>query len=119
MQGLAKVNDTFIYTSSWNNRSISSYSYQNQTWNYQIFATAIGSGSGSHLAVDDCGRVWFIINSFGLRVYDQSGVEIGNWSMASGSHTVFDILFLANYVLLITRKEDQQIVRYDPQVTCS
>ena len=69
--------------------------------------------------MDDCGRVWFIITDFGLRIYDSSGVEIGSWNVATASNVLYDLVLLPDYVLLVTMKQSQKLVRYDPQVSCS
>ena len=119
IHGLVQVNDTFLYAGSWNDRAIISYKYENSSWTARSFVTVTAGTSGSHLAVDDCGRVWFIIIDFGLRIYDSSGVEIANWNMATGSSNLYDLLLLPNYVLLLTLRQAQQLVRFDPQVSCS
>ena len=94
--------------------------YQNNAWDCQSFVNATGSGSGSHLTVDECGRIWYIIGSFGLRIYDLSGMEIANWNMSLGaSNQIYDILLLPNYVLLLSGQQAQQIIKYDPQLLCS
>ncbi|CAF1295416.1 unnamed protein product [Adineta steineri] len=118
VHGLATVNDTFLYVSSWNTLRIAAYIYENSTWKYQAFGNNTINGSGSHITIDDCGRVWQIVRPFGLRIYDQSGIIIANWNMSLGSGSIYDLLFLTNYILLVTRRENQQIIRYDPQVTC-
>ena len=119
VHGLAKANDTLLYAGSWNNRLIVSYKYENTTWTPRTFANVSTGASGSHLAVDDCGRVWFIITDFGLRIYDPSGVEIANWNLATSAIVLYDLLLLPNYILLLTMKQTQQLVRYDPQLSCS
>ena len=119
VHGLVQVNDTFLYAGSWNDRAIISYKYENSSWTARTLVSVNGTGTGSHLAVDDCGRVWFIITDFGLRIYDSSGVEIANWNMATSSSILFDLLLLPDYVLLLTMRQAQQLIRYDPQVSCS
>jgi streptogramin lyase len=113
------VNDTFLYAGSWNDRAIISYKYENASWTTRTFVSVSGSGTGSHLAVDDCGRVWFIITDFGLRIFDSSGMEIANWNMSTSSSIAYDLLLLPNYVLLVTMRQAQQLRRFDPQVSCS
>ncbi|CAF1302279.1 unnamed protein product [Adineta steineri] len=118
--GIAQVNDTFLYVSSWSDQSIASCEYENSMWNQKIFVNYTITTAGSHIAVDDCERVWFINTQFGLRIYDSSGTEISNWNMSlSSTNTIYDILLLPNYVLLITHVEHMKIVQYDPQMTCS
>ena len=114
------MNDTFFYISSWGDSSIGSYKYENSTWKFTpVVSLATGGGDGSHIAVDECGRVWFVNVAFGLRIYDPSGVKIAEWDMGlSSSNWIYDILLLPNYVLLVTYFHGQKIVKYDPLVTC-
>lgn len=113
------MNDTLLYVSTWNSRSILAYRYDNFTWTYKILVNTTATGDGSFLEVDECGRIWFINTQFGLRIYDSSGVEIANWNMNLGSsNTIYDIVFLPNYILYVSYVQDQRIVRYDPQVMC-
>jgi hypothetical protein len=119
VHGLAKVNDSFLYAASWTNRMILAYKYENSVWTNRTFVPASTCGVASHMAVDDCGRVRLIITDFGLRIYDPSGVEVANWNMASSFNTMYDLLLLPNYVLLLTMRQAQQLVLYDPQVSCS
>jgi len=77
------------------------------------------TGAGAHIATDECDRVWFVNTQFGLRIYDSTGLEIGNWNMSlNSSYIIYDILILPNYVLLISHEQQKKIFRYDPQVTC-
>ena len=70
--------------------------------------------------MDECGRIWYIIGGFGLRIYGPSGVEIANWNMGLGEwDQIYDILLLPNYILIISFLNTQRIVQYDPQLLCS
>ena len=70
--------------------------------------------------MDECGRIWYVIGTFGLRIYDPSGIGIANWNMSLGaSNRIYDILLLPNYILIISLQNAQQIVQYDPQLSCS
>ncbi|CAF4842524.1 unnamed protein product [Rotaria socialis] len=93
-------------------------SYISSKWNSTSLANATGSRSGSHIAVDECGRIWYAIGAFGLRIYDPSGLEIASWNMSLGSDTIFEIVLLPNRVLLATQVNAQTIIQYDPQLTC-
>lgn len=108
-----------MYVSSWGDRRIVSCKYENLTWTSNIFVNSTATTAGSHIAVDECERVWFVNTQFGLRIYNSFGVEIANWNMSlSSTNTIYDILLLPNYVLLITYRESKKILRYDPQLTC-
>lgn len=109
-----------MYVSSWGDRRIVSCTYENSTWTNKIFVNSTPTGDGSHIAVDECERVWFINTSFGLRIYNSSGVEVASWNMSlPSSDTIYDLLLLPNYVLLVTYIQQQKIVQYDPQLTCT
>ena len=57
--------------------------------------------------------------NFGLRIYDTVGVQLASWNMSANStNTLFDILLLPNYVMMVTYREGKKIVHYDPQLTC-
>ncbi len=119
VHGIAKVNDTFLYASSWTPRTIASFKFENSTWTSNIFTNYTITGSGSYVSVDDCGRVWYVNTVFGLVIFDSFGIQIASWNMsASSSDSIYDILFLPNYVLLVSHWQKQKVVRYDPQLTC-
>ena len=119
VHGAAKVNETFFYVSSWAGSSIGSYKYENDTWNYKLLVANVDSRGGSHIAVDECGRIWFVNPEFGLRVYSAAGALLASWDMGgNSSNWLFDILLLPNYVLMVTYRQGKTIVHYDPQLTC-
>ena len=104
--------------SSWSDSSIASYKYENSTWKYSLFVNRSDPNGGSHIAVDDCGRVWFVNIAFGLRIFDASGVKIAEWDMGLNSaNCIYDILLLPDYAVLVSFWDGQKIVRYDPIVT--
>jgi hypothetical protein len=101
-------------------RSVASYSYENGNWTYRLVVDNQLSSSGSHIAVDDCGRIWFVDIEYGLRIFDSSGTSIGNWSMGlTAANWIYDVLLLPNYVVLVSHYQLSKIYKYDPQVTCS
>jgi hypothetical protein len=117
--GIAKVNDTFLYVSSWAPRTLATCKYENSTWTSNLFTNYTIAGSGAFTTVDDCGRVWYVDTQFGLVIYNSSGIEIATWNMStSGPDPIYDILILPNYVMLISHTTKQQVIRYDPQMTC-
>ncbi|CAF1397138.1 unnamed protein product [Adineta ricciae] len=119
IHGIAKVNETFFYISTWSDRLILSCKYENLTWTHQILVNGTTTQWGSHLTVDDCGRIWFINTNFGLRIFDSNGLEIGNWNLSLNStNRIYDLVFLSNYVLLISFIDQHKILRFDPFVSC-
>jgi len=84
---------------------------KNLTWTYKKFVNSTATNDDCHLAVDECERVWFVRTSFGLRIYDPSGVEIANWNMhLNSSNGIYDILLFPNYILLVTHYQLKKIV---------
>jgi hypothetical protein len=103
VHGIAKVNDTFLYASSWAPRTIASLKYENSIWTNSLFTNYTIAGSGAYIEVDDCGRVWYVDTAFGLVIFDSFGIQIASWNMsANSSDSLYDILFLPNYVLFVT-----------------
>jgi hypothetical protein len=74
--------------------------------------------SGSHITLDDSGRIWHVIFSSGLYIYDSSGIRLGSWNITWGLDSIYDIILLPNYVLLLTQVNGQKILQYDPQIVC-
>ncbi|UJR38400.1 hypothetical protein I4U23_031069 [Adineta vaga] len=62
IHGIAKVNDTFLYVSTWVNKYIISCKYENSIWTHRLLVNNSITAWGSHLTVDECGRIWFINN---------------------------------------------------------
>ena len=81
-----------------------------------MFVSNAINGSGSHVWVDECKRVWFMLTGFGLRIYDEAGIEIGQFAIPAKIN--FDFLILPNYILFITIRDPARLIRYDPQVSC-
>ncbi len=78
------------------------YKYENLIGTHKIFVNYAATCSGSHITVDECGRIRFINILFYLRSYDLSNVEITNWNVSLNlTNWIYDILF-PNYVLLVT-----------------
>jgi hypothetical protein len=83
-------------------------------------ANNILTSSGSHIAVDECERVWFVSTRLGLQIYNSSGVEVGRWTLGlNNSNQLYDVLILPNYVIILALAHQQRIVRYDPQLSCA
>lgn len=117
--GLYRLNDSYFYVASWGGDSIYSYSYNQLTfnWTQTLFVSAGTSNSnyGSHITIDDCNRRWFTIYNYGIRIYDEYGNNLGNWSFGSG---YFDTLILDNYVIILSNNANSKIIRIDPQIVC-
>ena len=80
----------------------------------QRFATAPGSSSASHATVDQCGQVGFVINNFGLRDYDPSGIQIAESNFSANANSTDDLLLLPDDDLLRTLRQARRLARDDP-----
>ena len=120
LHGAVKINDTFFYVSSWSTSSIGSYKYENATWKYRLLVNRTDSHYGAHIAVDECGRVWFVNPTFGLRIYDASGVRLAEWDMGlNTTNWIYDVLLLPNFVVVVSYWQGKKLVQYDPLLTCT
>ena len=70
----------------------------NTRWNYTVFVNP-----GSHITLDDYGRIWHIIYSYELYVYNSSGIRIASWNISWRTDSIYDIILLPNYILLETQ----------------
>ena len=118
--GLWYVNDSFFYATSWGDKTIYSYSInQDLSWTEKLFVNAssiTSEGAGSHVLVDDCQRRWFSMFTPTIHIFDQQGKWIGNFS--TGLTKVFDAILMDNYVMYLSDYEGGKIVRLDPNISC-
>ena len=120
--GLFYINDTFFYTTSWARNTVYTYSNPttNGTWTERLVLNAsstTNSSDGNHVTVDDCGRYWFSIGRFGLRVYDSQGIWLGSVSTPT-SASIFDATITEDYVIYYSDSTLNRIVRIDPGLLC-
>lgn len=119
--GLFFVNDTFFYTTSWAFNSIYSYSAnQNNTgWKEDLFldARSLGSASsGNHITIDECGRFWFSLNNYGVKIFDNQGSFLANFTITNSS--IFDTMVTDNYVIYLSDTNLNRVIRIDPDIKC-
>jgi hypothetical protein len=81
------------------------------------FVQPLVNVTGSHMTSDDCGRIWHVMYKFGLYIYDSSGLHVARWNITFDNDTLYDILLLPNYVLLLTANSNN-ILQYDLQISC-
>ena len=74
--------------------------------------------AAGHITVDECGRIWRIINNFGIHIYDSTGTLVGSWNMNVGWNPYWDLFLADNYVLILTQANTQLVYYYDPKLTC-
>ncbi|UJR29432.1 hypothetical protein I4U23_010644 [Adineta vaga] len=101
--GLYGINDTSFYAIPWNNPVI----FANTTIKRTIY--------GSHITIDDCNRRWITLYNYGIKIYDENGISLGN---LISNVPYFDTLILDNYVLIISSLGSSIITRIDPQIQC-
>ena len=118
--GLRYVNDSFFYATSWNRNSVYLYAtIDGLTWNETLFANVnnvVNGATAAHVTIDECGRRWVSIFQNTMVIYDSDGAYIGNLTLPF--NTIFDALFMDNYVLYLSDYSGGKIVRLDPHITC-
>ena len=119
--GLSFVNDTFFYAISYVTRDVYTYSNAgNMTvWTQTLVlntSSVTGSNNGNHVSGDDCGRYWLSLGAQGTRIFD------GQLSPFSSTYltgfNIYDTLILDNYVVYLSDRSSNRIVRVDPQIQC-
>jgi hypothetical protein len=121
VHGLAYVNDTFFYSTSWESTSIYYYTTNDDgvTWIETLLVSAQSLSMhhwGAHVTVDECQRLWLATSDIGLLIYGVQGRLLGNFN--STWNAIFDAVFMNNYVLLLADYSTGKIVRLDPQIEC-
>ncbi|CAF0877808.1 unnamed protein product [Adineta steineri] len=122
--GLWRVNDSFFYATSWTNKTIYSYSATNNSthWNEALFLNLLKvntTGGSTSIAIDECGRFWFPLETNIILIYDQQGNLLGNY--ATTTTTFFAVSFMKiidNYVMYFSDCANNQIMRLDPNIQC-
>ncbi|CAF1553457.1 unnamed protein product, partial [Adineta steineri] len=117
--GLHRVNDSFFYVVSWDNPSLYAYNYNETTsnWTETLFVNATINSTiyGAHMTIDDCNRRWFTMYNYGIKIYDENGINLGNWYLGAG---YFDTLLLDNYTVILSNSANSKVIRIDPQLQC-
>ncbi len=121
--GLTGYNDSFFYLTSYETNSVYSYSaIENSTsW---IARLVINTGSitsntgGTFVTIDECGRYWFSLDTYIVKIFDSLGSWIGNFSLGSGA--IMDVLIGDNYVMYFSDRNSSRgrIIRIDPHIQC-
>ena len=119
--GMFRVNDSFFYTISWANNTVWSYSeVENSTqWNENLFIDAkprAPTAAGDHITVDECGRSWVSLATYGVHVFDAKGEYLDRLSLTNTS--IFETVITENYVMYISDTLSQRIIRIDPDIEC-
>ena len=116
--GLWRVNDSFFYVTSYTSNTIFSYTLvNNTTWIPKLIVDArsmVSIGGGTHVTVDQHGRLWFSLGDAGVLIYDNQGVLLGSFSYSLVS--VYDLLITDNYVIYLSLYSSNLLVRLDPNI---
>ena len=120
--GLWRVNDTFFYGTSYANNTVLAYSAVNSSfWSEQLMIDArsivsTGTGDGTHITVDRCGRFWFSMNAGGVLIYDRDGSYLGRFT--SRYTWIFDLIITKNFTIFFSTAITSQLVRLQPDLNC-
>jgi hypothetical protein len=119
--GLYYVNDTYFYTTSWQNNTVYSYSaVPNSTrWNQNLFINAQESGAssnGNHITTDECGRFWFSSSNDSLLIFNSQGSYLDRFTITGSK--IFDTIITTNYVMYLSDDKSNRVIRIDPGIEC-
>jgi hypothetical protein len=119
--GLFYINDTYFYATSYTDSSVYSYSAisGSSQWSENLVLDArpvSGPSSGPHIAIDECGRFWFSLNNYDLKIFDSQGSFLGNFTFTNAS--IFHTIITDNYVMYLSDTNSSRIIRIDPDIQC-
>lgn len=119
--GLAKVNETFFYATTWVSKDIYAFRFDGNNWTVSFFTntlTVVPSIGGLDVApvyprIDPHGRLWVVIFYYGLIVYDQHGTLLGKWRIPM---VIFDVIITADYRFILSNRINSSLTIYDPRL---
>jgi hypothetical protein len=119
--GLFFINDTYFYTTSWGYDTVYSYSaiQGNTTWTENLFLDPRSMAtlySGNHITTDECGRFWFSLGYNGIKIYDNQGSYLGNFSLSNSF--IFDTIITDDYVIYLSDEDNNRLIRIDLDIQC-
>ena len=84
--GLFRGNDTFFYLTSWQDNSVHTYAYAGNIthWTEKLLlntSSAVSSSTGYHVTIDNSGRYWFSLGTYGTKIFDRQG--LASWHSAA------------------------------------
>ncbi|CAF1119075.1 unnamed protein product [Didymodactylos carnosus] len=69
------------------------------------------------MAVDFCGRIWFVIYGLGVQIYDPTGsILLATWPVSTELN---GILMVDNYELYLADYDNNQLLHFTPNLQCS
>ena len=119
--GLFYIHDALFYLISWQDKTMFSFSNLGNTtaWGETLVlnASLVASSSvGNHVLIDDCDRSWLSLGHGGVQIFDRQGLHLGS-PYSLGTYA-FDTLMLDNYVLYVSDRYGNKIIRRDPNIQC-
>ncbi len=119
--GLYYVNDTYFYTTSWQDNTVYSYSAvpNSARWNQALFINAQEPGAspnGNHITTDECGRFWFSSSNDSLLIFNSNGSYLDRFTI-TGSQ-IFDTIITNNYVMYLSDDINNRVIRIDSGIEC-
>ena len=115
--GLFYLSDAFFYVSSWYNNQVYLFTKTSERyWNPKLIideSSQYSNHAGAHVIVDESHRLWFALNSHGLRIYDRCGAWLESY-LPDGLTTIFHAIITEDYVLYVADSVSNQILRIDP-----
>ena len=119
--GLFHVDDSLFYLTSWHDNTVYSYSKTGNItqWKETLLFNAwsyVGASSGFHVSVDSSDRYWFSMGTYGVKIFTSNGTLLDSLSLSG--FDIFDTLIADNFVIYLSDKGANQIIRIDPNVQC-
>ena len=73
---------------------------------------------GTFVKTDECGRLWFSLDTSTIEILDSQGTWLGNFNLPGTF--IMDVLFTDNYVMYFSDANPlgSRIIRIDPQIQC-
>ncbi|UJR20414.1 hypothetical protein I4U23_023545 [Adineta vaga] len=117
------INDSYVIMTSWDPATqlyaLTSSSSTSNVWSRtSLTTTRIKSSEYLGEAISDsCGRIWIVINGFGIRIFDPSITTIlVNWTLST---TLSNILLFDDYELFLTDYTQNSVYRFSPNLQCT
>jgi sugar lactone lactonase YvrE len=70
----------------------------------------------NHVKIDECGRFWFSLGDYGVKIYDNQGLFLGNLTFTNTS--IFDTIITDDYIIYLSDTRSNRVIRIDPDIQC-
>ncbi|CAF1312449.1 unnamed protein product [Didymodactylos carnosus] len=113
--GLAKMNDEYLLIANTKvTGSVYKLSIVNGT--YTTFVATTGSQYPMSVVIDNCGRIWIPITSYGLKIYDSTGLLLGTWTEST---SLYDLVVTPNYDIYFIDQNANKLYYYQMNKICT